>query len=464
MRTRPIAIVACAAALLAACASDGNGDDGTAEIFPTTTTTTNTTDGDATTVPTDTEPDDTAGAGTENTGDTGETVGTAGSTTTSTTSAATTTSTTAAPAPQATTPRTPSVGNPTVASVEIGDFEAPVGVVARAGDDALYVIEQAGRIVRFDETTGERRTVADIADAVAFEGERGLLGLAFTADGAFAYLNFTDNNGDTNVFEYLVAPDGTFDTATGRLIIAVDQPYANHNGGDLAIGADGMLYIALGDGGSANDPERRASDPTTRLGTILRVDATPSATGPYTIPPDNPFAGGEFEGVAGAPEVWSWGLRNPWRIDIDPATGDLWIADVGQGALEEIDLASPNGAAVGGRGANFGWSAFEGTERFNDDVDDPGNLVFPVLQYDHGDDGCSVSGGAVYRGSAIAGLTPAYVYSDYCSGKLWALDLAGTRNLTLLEGFDGVTSVDRGPTGELYVSEQSGTIHRLVPG
>jgi glucose/arabinose dehydrogenase len=337
-------------------------------------------------------------------------------------------------------------------------------VAIRPGDAALYVIEQPGRVVRFDEATGDSRTVADISDAVSFGGEQGLLGLAFTGDGGFAYLDYTDNGGDTNVVEYAVAADGTFDIAGGRTVIALDQPYANHNGGDLAIGPDGMLYIALGDGGSGGDPERRASDPTSMLGTILRVDPASSADASYTIPPDNPFASGTFEGVAGAPEVWSWGLRNPWRFDIDPATNDLWIADVGQNRLEEIDVVAPNGALVGGRGANFGWSAFEGTDRYNADVPDPGNLVFPVLTYEHGDDGCSISGGAVYRGTAIEQLAPAYVYSDYCSGRVWALDLAGGRNLTLLSGFSEVAGVDRGPSGELYVVERSGGLHRLVPG
>jgi glucose/arabinose dehydrogenase len=157
-------------------------------------------------------------------------------------------------------------------------------------------------------------------------------------------------------------------------------------------------------------------------------------------------------------------LRNPWRFDIDPVSNDLWIADVGQNRLEEVDVAPPNGSPVGGRGANFGWSAFEGTDRYNDDVPDPGNLVFPVLTYEHGDDGCSISGGAVYRGTAIAQLAPAFVYSDYCSGRVWALDLAGGRTLTLLSGFSEVASVDRGPSGELYVVERSGGLHRLVPG
>ena len=245
--------------------------------------------------------------------------------------------------------------------------------------------------------------------------------------------------------------------------MVIDQPYANHNGGDVVIGPDGMLYIAMGDGGAGGDPERRASDPTTRLGAILRVDPVPSADSPYTIPPDNPFASGSFNGVAGAPEVWAWGLRNPWRIDFDPVTGDLWITDVGQNRLEEINRVAATAEHPAGWGVNFGWSAFEGTDRYNTDVPDPGDLVMPVLTYEHGADGCSISGGSVYRGAVIPELAPAFVYSDYCSGKLWALDLEGGRNLLLREGFSQVAAIRRGPDGELWLIERSGGLWLLAP-
>jgi glucose/arabinose dehydrogenase len=155
-------------------------------------------------------------------------------------------------------------------------------------------------------------------------------------------------------------------------------------------------------------------------------------------------------------------LRNPWKIAFDPITGELWIADVGQNEFEEVNVVGPIGGQPAGRGADFGWSAFEGFERFNTDVDDPGDTVAPVLTYRHGDDGCSISGGVPYRGTDIAELAPAYVYSDYCSGRLWALDLAGNRNLTLLTGFVSVTAVRSGPDGELYVLEHGGTVFRLV--
>jgi glucose/arabinose dehydrogenase len=439
---------------LAACGGDGDGDGDEDE------------QGSAVIVTTTTVASTTPAAGTA---DPSPSVAPA---TTAATTPATTTATTAttpvAPTPAPTTmpvtaPPPPVVGDPSVDAVRMGDFETPVGLAVRPGDVAVYVIEQAGRIVRFDPETGETRVVIDIADDVSFDGEQGLLGLAFTIDGAYAYLDYTDNGGDTNVAEYSVAADGTFDAANGRVLLEIDQPYANHNGGDLTIGPDGMLYVAMGDGGSGGDPERRASDPTTLLGKILRIDPTPSATAAYTIPADNPFVTGSFDGVAGAPEVWSWGLRNPWRIDFDAATGDLWIADVGQNRLEEINVVAPTADHPAGRGANFGWSAYEGTDRYNTDVPDPGNLVMPVLTYEHGDDGCSISGGAVYRGALIPELAPAYLYSDYCSGKLWALDLAGGRNLLLREGFSQVAAVRRGLDDELWVIERTGGLWLLTP-
>ncbi len=370
--------------------------------------------------------------------------------------------------PQATNPTTattspplaePRVGDPQVASVEVGRFDQPVDLKFRRGDPAMYIVEQPGRVVRYLDDLAT--TVADIGDRTTADSERGLLGLAFSPDGRRAYLDYTTLNGDTVVAEYPVLADGMFGIDAERVVLTVDQPFGNHNGGDLQFGADGMLYIALGDGGSGGDPRRNASDPSTLLGSILRIDPTPTGEAAYSIPPDNPFANGTFNGVQGAPEVWSYGLRNPWRIAFDPLNGDLWIADVGQNAVEEVDVVSPTDGEPAGRGANFGWSAWEGTQRYNEDVD-AADAVPPVLTYLHGNDGCSVSGGAPYRGSAIPDLEPAYVYSDFCSGIVWALDLAGGRNLTLLDGFERVSAIRVGPDGELYVLELGGTISRLV--
>lgn len=358
------------------------------------------------------------------------------------------TATTLPPPPTA----APVVGNPVVASEVIASVDSPVDLGIRPGDDRLYLLEQAGRVVRVGASGGEPEVIADLTDRVGAGGERGLLGIAFSADATRVWLNYSAENGDNVIAEYPVDGDGGIDVDAERVLLRFGDPYPNHNGGDLLVGTDGMLYIAVGDGGSGGDPERRASDPASLFGKILRIDPNPTADAEYGVPPDNPFGN----------EVWALGLRNPWKFTIDEATGELWVADVGQNAFEEINVVPADGAVTAGRGANFGWSAYEANGRYNDDVADPGDLIFPVFVYDHSQ-GCSISGGEVYRGTAIAELAPAYVYSDYCSGTLWALDAAGGRTLTLGQ-FDGVTAVRTGPDRELYVLEAGGDVHRLIQG
>jgi glucose/arabinose dehydrogenase len=225
-------------------------------------------------------------------------------------------------------------------------------------------------------------------------------------------------------------------------------------------GPDGLLYIGLGDGGSADDPERNGLDLATPLGKILRIDPTPSATEPYTVPTDNPFVG-----VEGADQrIWSFGLRNPWRFSFDSATGDLWIADVGQNEFEEINLAPATGGRDAGRGASFGWSAFEGNEVFNDDQPTE-NHVAPVYVYSHADGGCSVSGGAVARDTSVPDLAGWYVFGDYCSGDIWAFDPASAGDaprVVPLANLPGLAAVSVGADGELYAVSNSGTIARFV--
>ncbi|MDJ0771336.1 MAG: PQQ-dependent sugar dehydrogenase [Ilumatobacter sp.] len=452
MRAPRSALPVVVALVLGACASNDGGADGPATddeagsaAFVTTTTTdpdaATTTTADSATSATDTTPTDT-------------TVAPIGTRPTSS-STSTSTSTTTVPTDDRT------VGNPVVTSEIVGEFDQPIDLAVRPGDNALYVVNQTGTIVRHDET--QTAVVAELGSLVSGGGEQGLLGLAFHPTQDLAYVNYTDRGGDTIIAEYGVDAVGRF-AAESRLVLTVDQPYRNHNAGELMFGPDGMLYIPLGDGGSANDPERRAQDPRSLLGSMLRIDPTSTGDAAYTIPADNPFAGGEFEGIAGAPEVWAWGLRNPWKIAFDPVTDELWIADVGQNEFEEVNVVAPAGGNPAGRGLDFGWSALEGAERFNDDIAVSDRNTLPVLTYRHGNDGCSISGGVPYRGTAIPELAPAYVYSDFCSGILWALDLAGQRNLTLLTGFDSVSAVRAGPDGELYVLERSGTVHRLIAG
>ena len=336
-------------------------------------------------------------------------------------------------------------------------LSTPVDIAFRPDDLTFFVAQQDGYVIPVRDGGSIAGTpVLDIHDKVSNGGEQGLLGLAFHPNEPLAYVDYTDTSGDTQIVEYAVADDGTFDVASARTVLSVDQPHANHNGGKITFGPDGLLYIGLGDGGAANDPDRRALNVSQLLGKILRIDPTATTDGqPYTVPADNPFVG-----VAGArPEIWSVGLRNPWRFDFDPANGDLWISDVGQNAWEEIDHAPA--ASGAGRGVNFGWSAFEGTHRFNDDQPADGATP-PVYEYPHGDDGCSVSGGAVYRGSAVPSLVGWYVFSDYCSGKVWALQPDGA--IVSLGGLSAVSAVADGPDGSLYVlAHGEGTLYRIDP-
>jgi glucose/arabinose dehydrogenase len=335
----------------------------------------------------------------------------------------------------------------------------PVEIAFRPDDLTFFVAQQDGYVVPVrDGGSSPGAPVLDLRDKVSDGGEQGLLGLAFHPAKPLAYVDYTDNSGDTQIVEYAVAEDGTFDTASARTVLTVDQPYANHHGGKITFGPDGFLYIGLGDGGSGGDPERRALNVSQLLGKILRIDPTAGADGkPYTVPPDNPFVG-----VAGArPEVWSVGLRNPWRFDFDSATGDLWIADVGQNEWEEVNLSPV--AAGAGRGVNFGWSAWEGTHRFNDDQNGDGAAP-PLYEYPHGADGCSVSGGAVYRGSTIPSLVGWFVFSDYCGGKVWALDATGTIVTLGVVPSTVVSAVSRGPDGAVYVlAIAEGALYRLDP-
>ena len=282
------------------------------------------------------------------------------------------------------------------------------------------------------------------------------LGLAIDDDAL--YINFTDDAGNTQVEAVLL--DGGGRPGQRVPLLTIEQPFGNHNGGALAIGPDGHLYIAVGDGGGADDPLRAGQDPDTPLAKILRIDPTPTdPDSPYAVPADNPFADG-----GGVPETFLMGVRNPWRIAFDPATDDLWIADVGQNRWEEITLLL--GANGWGLGTNLGWNLREGVERFAGER--PEGNVDPVYVYPHSgpDSGCSVTGGEAYRGTAIPDLIGAYVFGDYCTSELWAVSVA-TGEVVFVDlgaSIPGGQLVDfsRDPNGELVAMSLSGAVVRIV--
>ncbi len=360
--------------------------------------------------------------------------------------------------PPATPPSTPpedegSLEDVVVDLAEVATLEAPTALTARPGTDQSYVAERGGRVVTLDGDT-----VIDISGDVSTGGERGLLGLAFSAGGDRLYLSYTNPDGDTRVAEYRM--DGNrADPGSRRELLAVEQPFPNHNGGDLHLGPDGLLYLGLGDGGAANDPDDRAQDPNDLLGKLLRIDPRRPAGGrPYSIPADNPFADG-----GGAPEVYLWGVRNPWRFSFDRETDDLWIGDVGQDAVEEVDFLPRDRGA----GANLGWSGYEGTRVFIEDRV-PETSVPPIYEYTHETTGgCSITGGVVYRGETIDGLAGSYLYADFCVGQLRAFHQEGGRVVTDRDlGVDvpQLVSINEDAAGEVYLLSLSGPVYRLEQG
>jgi glucose/arabinose dehydrogenase len=332
-------------------------------------------------------------------------------------------------------------------------LDSPVAFATRPGDKRFYVVEQGGDIVIVDGSRVLPRKVLTVS--VSRDNEQGLLGLVFSSDGKKLYVDYTDPSGDTHVDEYTMNGD-VADTSTKRQLLFVDQPYANHNGGEVTFGPDGMLYITFGDGGSAGDPQNRAQNLGTLLGKILRIDPTPSGSAPYTIPPDNPFVG-----RAGArPEIWMYGLRNPWRFSFDRANRDVWIGDVGQGDWEEIDYTPLANAA----GSNWGWSLREGTHRFKGAP--PPGAREPIFELSHTDGNCAVTGGYVYRGTKIAPLRGAYVFADYCRGELLGLVQQNGQRVderALGPRTSSVTSFGEGTDGELYVLTRFGFLYRIDP-
>jgi glucose/arabinose dehydrogenase len=342
-------------------------------------------------------------------------------------------------------------------------FEQPVGLAHLEGT-GLFVVEKAGRVKYFDPTSSEPPlTLLDIQDRVRSSGfEQGLLGLAFHPkfpDSNYLFVNYIRSGGESRISRFSVALEPVFqaDPASEKTLLEVAQPYTNHNAGDLAFGPDGMLYLTFGDGGSGGDPEEAGQDRLTFLGKILRLDV--DGGDPYAIPQDNPFAFDDFT----LDEIWALGLRNPWQISFDRLTGDLWIGDVGQGQWEEINRQAFDSPG----GENYGWDCFEGDAEFEmEDCPDVDELTFPVFAYRHGNgNGCSVTGGYVYRGNAMPDRQGHYFLADWCSGRMWALrpdDDGGWIDEVVLNTRMQITTFGEDSAGELYFATGSGSVYRLA--
>lgn len=327
---------------------------------------------------------------------------------------------------------------------EIAQFDQPVAFAVRAGDDALYVAEQGGRLRSLKD--GRQTVVVDLSGEVSGGNEQGLLGVAFHPTGKWLYLDWTDAQGDTHVTEW--AFDGV-NVSGRRDVLTQDQPYANHNGGQLAFGPDGYLYIAFGDGGSGGDPHGNGQNLGTWLGKILRVDPRGE---PYTVPKDNPFVGR----TGAKPEIWAYGLRNPWRFTFDKQTGDLWIGDVGQDAWEEVDH-EPKGR--GGR--NYGWNGFEGARPFDTEVK-AADATKPVITYPlHEGGNCSVIAGYVYRGTEIPGLKGRFLYGDFCAGWVKAAPADDPAKGVEVGRVEQLSSFGQGHDGELYALSLQGPLYQV---
>ena len=337
----------------------------------------------------------------------------------------------------------------------------PLYLTAPAGDlSRLFIVEKTGSIRIVKDGTLLPAPFLDISGQVSGGPEQGLLGLAFPPDyastGRFV-VHYTDIAGNTRVsaFEVSANPD-IADASSEQVILTADQPGPNHNGGQVAFGPDGFLYLGLGDGGGSNE---RGQDLSELLGSILRIDVQSGTS--YTVPPDNPFVGQQ---PATRPEVWSYGLRNPWRFSFDRANGDLYIADVGESALEEIDVAPA--ATGGGKGVNYGWSIMEGGQCVGGGQCDQTGLTLPIGQYSHAE-GCSVIGGYVYRGSVLPALQGVYFFGDYCQGWVRSFRYASgtatelTEWPTLHTG-SPLNSFGEDAAGELYVLESSGRVSKIV--
>jgi glucose/arabinose dehydrogenase len=335
-------------------------------------------------------------------------------------------------------------------------FDSPVFLTHNGQDNWVYVVEQKGVIKIVRDGTVLDDAFLDIQDRVGSSGnEQGLLGLAFAPDfdqSKKFFVNYTDKAGDTVVAGFFSNADHiSADADSEWTVLQVDQPYANHNGGHLEFGPDNMLYIGLGDGGSQGDPQNHAQRFDSLLGKILRIDVSQSTKQtPYDVPIDNPKLGAKSRG-----EIWALGLRNPWRFTV--AALGVFIGDVGQNKIEEVSYADWENAS----GANYGWKLREGSESYSGAR--KSDFIEPIAEYEHGSDGCSITGGYVYEGSRLPLLKNVYIYGDYCSGKIWALRQNGSEwmNESLFDTDFSITSFGLDALGDLYILDREGTIYKL---
>jgi glucose/arabinose dehydrogenase len=380
--------------------------------------------------------------------------------------------------PAVATPPTGEAFDPTKVALSLSlvksGFASPLLVTnAHDGSGRLFVVEQAGRIQVIKPGTTALTTMLDLRGSISSGGERGLLGLAFDPKFPtypYIYVNFTDTHGDTAISRYTIGsnPDVAV-RSTGVRILTIDQPYANHNGGNIEFGPDGYLYIGMGDGGSGGDPQNRAQNVNSLLGKMLRIDVHHGTrTRHYTVPDNNPYVG-----RTGNDLIWSRGLRNPWRWSFDSATKALWIGDVGQDRYEEVDRSLVSGSTPAGRAANYGWSVMEGRACFKPSSGcSTSGKQLPLAAYGHAASGtanCAVTGGFVYRGSASPVLVGGYLFGDFCSGRIWAVSATAASPATprlLKDSGTGpqitISSFGRDEAGELYLTDLGGgAVYRI---
>jgi glucose/arabinose dehydrogenase len=375
-------------------------------------------------------------------------------------------------------PPAPTAFSPTNVALSLtlleNGFVDPV-LVTNAGDGTgrLFVVEQSGRIWVLVGGNKLATPFLDLRGAISTGGERGLLGLTFNPAYPalpYFYVNFTDRNGNTAINRYQVSADPNVAIrSSGVRVLSIGQPYSNHNGGNLAFGPDGFLYIGMGDGGSAGDPQNRAQNLNSLLGKMLRIDVNHgSSRGHYAVPSTNPYVG-----RTGLDEIWSRGLRNPWRFSFDRATGALWIGDVGQDRYEEIDRSLKSGSTPAGRGLNYGWNVLEGRACYKPATGcSTSGKTMPLTVYAHsvtGIDNCSVTGGFVYRGAADPVLQGGYVFGDFCSGRIFLVSATAAAPAAPTIAWTStatphlaISSFGEDEAGELYVVDRaSGSVYRI---